>query len=84
MSQAKMLMDEVSHDAAGFEVVPFDGHLEDEATRITFEHNLRALDSIQLASALACKDEIKTFVASDKKLLEAAKKEQLKTEDPTE
>ena len=59
-----------------------------EAAALVDRHNLRALDAIQLASALLAKltltlQDSLTFVASDRKLLDAAYKEGLATWDPS-
>ena len=45
-------------------------------------HQLKTLDSIQLASSLCVRTEIQDFVCCDKRLLAAAKKEQLSSIDP--
>lgn len=59
-----------------------------EAANLVDRHNLRALDAIQLASALLAKltltlQDSLMFVASDRRLLDAASKEGLATWDPS-
>jgi predicted nucleic acid-binding protein len=60
-----------------------------EAANVMVErHYLRALDAVQLACAIVARDLMKTpdmrFVASDKELLAAARKEGFTTWDPTD
>lgn len=60
----------------GFVVVQIDDGLVFQAGELCAAHGLAALDGIQLASALVCKDSIGTdvfFVSWDRKLSEAAK-----------
>jgi predicted nucleic acid-binding protein len=59
---------------------PISSSIIAEATGLVDRHGLRALDSIQLASAIVARvlldrNDSMTFAASDFKLLEAAKKE---------
>ncbi len=70
-------------DLGFFEKVSFDDEIEREAIRISSQHRLRSLDAIQLAGALVCSERVDVFVSSDKRLLEAARKERLRVEDPT-
>src|SRR3989344_2348118 len=51
---------------------------------LVLQHNLKALDSFQLAVALELEDLNITFVSADNKLCETAKKEGLKTIKPEE
>ena len=51
---------------------------------LVLQHNLKALDSFQLAVALELEDLNITFVSADNKLCETAKKEGLKTINPEE
>ena len=67
---------------------PISEQILSEAAALVDRHSLRALDAIQLASALLAKLTLRlqdslTFVASDQRLLEAALKEGLATWDPS-
>lgn len=56
------------------------------ARNLTITHPLRALDAIQLASALHASTTLNTlltFITADKNLLAAATAEGLTTDDPT-
>lgn len=81
--EAYELLEDVRIDSQYFDRVSFDPHLEDASIRVTFDHNLRALDSIQLGAAILRRDEIDRFVSCDKDLLAAAKREKFRVEDPT-
>ena len=83
-SQTHNILEEIERDAAYFDHIPFDSRLENASVRVVLDHNLRTLDAIQLASALLRKSEIDRFVSCDKKLLDAAKKEKFRVEDPTD
>jgi uncharacterized protein len=66
--------------------VPIDDSVLDAAMVLTNKHPLRALDAIQLASALAAiktLDTPLTFITADNNLLAAATAEGLATDDPT-
>jgi uncharacterized protein len=81
-SQMRQVLMEIEQDTAYFDRIPFDTELEASSVRVSLDHNLRALDSIQLASALTRKREIHRFVSSDRNLLNAAKGESFHVEDP--
>jgi len=83
-AEANELFGDIEMDVRFFDRVPFNPELEDASVRATFDHNLRALDSIQLGAAILRRDEIDRFVSCDKNLLAAAKKEKFQVEDPTE
>lgn len=55
------------------DVRPFDTTVMHEAIRVIHDRKLRALDAVQLASAVTTGEV--TFVAADQKLLEAAEAE---------
>ncbi len=80
--EAQELLGDVEIDSQYFDRVPFDPELEDASVRATFDHNLRALDSIQLGAAILRRGEIDRFVSCDKDLLAAAKRERFRVEDP--
>jgi predicted nucleic acid-binding protein len=82
-AQANELFSDVEIDVRFFDRVPYNPDLEEASVRATFDHNLRALDSIQLGAAILRRHEIDRFVSCDKDLLAAAKKEKFKVEDPT-
>lgn len=75
------LKDEMRHDFAYFtkvdirEAIPYCEKLIDT-------HQLKTLDSMQLASSLCVRAEIQSFVCCDKRLLAAAEIEQLSTINP--
>ena len=54
----------------------------DIAERLIDRYQLKSLDSIQLGSMILLKNQIDAFVCCDNKLLEAAKKEKIKTINP--
>lgn len=81
-SDAQVALDAIGRDTESFDQVRFDEILESTAMQVSLDHNLKTLDSIQLASALVRKNEIQKFVASDRKLLAAARKEKFEVEDP--
>lgn len=65
--------------------VPLDDRVLDEARELTSRYPLRALDAIQLASALAATKTLNTaptFISADRNLLAAASAEGLNTDDP--
>jgi predicted nucleic acid-binding protein len=82
-AEIRELLGDIEGHAASFDKVSFDYELQEASVRASFAHNLRSLDSIQLGAAILRKNEIHRFVSSDKKLLEAARKEKLSVEDPT-
>jgi predicted nucleic acid-binding protein len=79
----KKLNEELSFDFDYFTVVNFDAVLEVAAKSLIDRYQLKTLDALQLASANFKKSEISLFVASDKKLLAAARDEQFKVVDPS-
>ena len=69
--------------------MPLDEHVIHLASLVIDRHALRSLDAIQLASALALRDELEQgnvplFIASDHRLLEAARVENLPTWNPAD
>ena len=78
----------VTHSHREYLVIPYSGALMERATTLVAHHVLRALDAIQLASALELRDELSaeelplSFVSSDDRLLEAARQEHLQTINP--
>ena len=69
-------------DFTDFVITPFGTKVEELAAEIIDRHQLKTLDAIQLSSALMHKDILDAFVASDKKLKQAAEAEGLKVLDP--
>jgi uncharacterized protein len=69
--------------------IPLDENVIHLASMVIDRHALRSLDPLQLASALALRDEIEQgdtllFIASDHRLLEAAQAENLTTWNPAD
>jgi len=79
----KKLNEELSFDFDYFTVVNFDSGLEITAKVLIDRYQLKTLDALQLASAISKKSAISLFVASDKKLLAAARDERFKVVDPS-
>ncbi|TVR90562.1 MAG: PIN domain-containing protein [Spirochaetaceae bacterium] len=73
--------DEIRRDFAYFTRVDI-GEALPECEKLIDLHQLKTLDSIQLASSLRVRTEIRYFVCCDQRLLTAAVKEQLSTIDP--
>jgi predicted nucleic acid-binding protein len=76
------LKGEIFHDFTFYKIVQFNKAIEDAAIHLIEKHNLRALDSIQLASCLNQKKVTISFIVSDKKLKAAAFAEGIKVIDP--
>jgi len=58
-------------------LIPYSDALIDRASALVARHVLRALDAIQLASALEL-----TFLSADDRLLDAVRQEHLQAENP--
>jgi len=74
------------HAERQYLTVPMDLSVLVAARNLTITHPLRALDAIQLASALHASTTLNTlltFITADKNLLAAATAEGLTTDDPT-
>jgi predicted nucleic acid-binding protein len=68
-----------------YQVIELNDNLFDEARRLLVKHPLRALDAIQLASALRAAKILSiqpTFISADTRLLAAASAEGLPTDNP--
>jgi uncharacterized protein len=68
-----------------YQVIELNDNLFDEARRLLVKHPLRALDALQLASALQAAKVLSIqpiFISSDTRLLTAASAEGLPTDDP--
>ena len=74
----------IDYDFRYFTVVSLNEEIEKEAIRLIERHQLKTLDSIQLASCLYRKTDIREFVVSDVKLKNAAESENIEIIDPTE
>jgi predicted nucleic acid-binding protein len=74
----------IDYDFRYFTVVSLNEEIEREAIRLIERHQLKTLDSIQLASCLYRKADIRDFVVSDVKLKNAAGAENIEVVDPTD
>jgi predicted nucleic acid-binding protein len=74
----------IDYDFKYFAVLSLDKRIEKRAIKLIEKHQLKTLDSIQLASCLQRKANIKSFIVSDSKLKEAAEAEGLDIIDPAE
>ena len=74
----------IDYDFRYFTVVSLNEKVEKEAIKLIERHQLKALDSIQLASCLYRKADIRDFIVSDMKLKNAAEAENIEVIDPTE
>ena len=78
----------VAHSHRDYILIPYSDALIDSASALVARHVLRALDAIQLASALELKDSLPaealplTFLSADDRLLDAARREHLQAENP--
>jgi predicted nucleic acid-binding protein len=78
----------VTHSHQEYLLVPYSDALMDRASTLVAHHVLRALDAIQLASALELRDQLSpdelplSFVSSDERLLDAARQEHLQARNP--
>jgi uncharacterized protein len=78
----------VAHSHQDYILIPYSDGLADRASALIARHVLRALDAIQLASALELKDSAPaealplTFLSADDRLLDAARREHLQAENP--
>jgi uncharacterized protein len=78
----------VAHSHQDYILIPYSDALVDRASALIGRHVLRALDAIQLASALDLKDSLPvetlplTFLSADDRLLDAARREHLQAENP--
>ncbi len=81
--QYETLKKEISQDFDYFETVSSASALQ-YCERLIDKYQLKTLDSIQLGSCLCARQDIDAFVCCDRKLLGAAKRENLRTIDPLE
>jgi predicted nucleic acid-binding protein len=78
----------VAHSHQDYILIPYSDALVDRAAALVARHVLRALDAIQLASALELKDSLPaealplTFLSADDRLLDAVRREHLQAENP--
>jgi predicted nucleic acid-binding protein len=78
----------VTHSHQDYLLIPYTDALCNRASALVARHVLRALDSLQLASALELRDRLATerltlnFLSADDRLLEAARQEHLPAENP--
>lgn len=73
---------EFYEDLKYFVVTPFVEAVENLAEKMINQYQLKTLDAIQLSSAIMHQDSLDAFIASDKKLKQAAEAEGLKVLDP--
>jgi predicted nucleic acid-binding protein len=85
---ALMLRAYVAHSHEDYLLLPYSETLMERAITLLAHHALRALDAIQLASALELRDRLPendlpvAFLSSDERLVEAARQEHLRTGNP--
>jgi uncharacterized protein len=79
----KTLKLNIEEDFQYFISIPFTHEIESSAIRLIERHQLKTLDSIQLATAIYCRSLVDNFVAADMKLLKSARSERLKAINPT-
>jgi uncharacterized protein len=78
----------IAHSHQDYILIPYSDALIDRASALVARHVLRALDAIQLASALELKDSLPaealppTFLSADDRLLDAGRREHLQAENP--
>ena len=78
----------VAHCHEDYLLLPYSGALMDRASALIARHALRALDALQLASALELRDSLPAeahplaFLSADDRLLEAAREEHFQDENP--
>ena len=77
----EILKEEIKKDHRYFSRINIES-VYDIAEGLIDKYQLKSLDSIQLGSMLSMKNRIDFFVCCDKKLLEAAAKEKIKTINP--
>ena len=81
----KLQNDFLFHAARQYRVMAVTPNLLAEARQLLIKHPLRALDAVQLASALAAAKALATkpiFISADQKLLAVAALEGFRTDDP--
>lgn len=78
----------VAHSHQDYLLIPYSDALIDRASALVGRHVLRALDAVQLASALELRDGLPvntpplSFLSADDRLLDAARQEHLQAENP--
>ena len=78
----------VSHSHQDYLLIPYSDALMDRASALVARYALRALDAVQLASALVLRDALPaeplslSFLSADDRLLDAARQEHLEAENP--
>jgi predicted nucleic acid-binding protein len=78
----------VTHSHQDYLLVPYSDTLMERASALLAHHALRALDAIQLASALELKDKLPVdelpvgFLSADERLIESARREHLQARNP--
>jgi predicted nucleic acid-binding protein len=85
---AVMLRAYVTHSHQDYLLVPYSDSLMERAAMLLAHHALRALDAVQLATALDLRDRLPAnelplaFLSSDERLVEAARQEHLRARNP--
>jgi uncharacterized protein len=79
-----LLRNEIKTDFLYFNVIDISNEIIQISIELIDKHQLKSLDSIQLATAVCLKNEIDFVVACDSKLIKAAKKEGFKIINPFE
>lgn len=81
-NEYEKIKNEILHNFKHYSIIVFSKKIEMKSLKLIDKYSLKPLDSIQLASALAVKNEIESFVGCDEKLNNACKKENIKVFDP--
>ena len=85
---AVILRSYVTHSHQDYLVVPYSDALMERASALLAHHALRALDAIQLASALELRDKLPAddlpvaFLSADDRLVESARREHFQARNP--
>jgi len=84
LKEYELISDEIKFDLKYFHTVPLDDEIINLSIDIIIKFQLKTLDSIQLACAIALQNEIANFVCCDLKLNNAAAKAGLKVINPAD
>ena len=80
----ELLKSEIAQDFKHFNVIEVSSEIVYSAVKVIDKYQLKSLDSLHLATALAVKTDIDFFISSDQKLLKAAETEGFKVINPNE
>ena len=80
----ELLKSEIAQDFKYFNVIDVSSEIVYDAVKVIDKYQLKSLDSLHLAAALAVKTDIDYFISSDQKLLKAAENEGFKVINPND